>query len=71
MVNRHNCVYWAQENPHVHVDMAVNLPGVHVWCGLSSRHWVGRRDPIQIPPRSPDITPMDFYLWGTVKYQVY
>jgi len=26
-VNRHNCVYWAPENLHVHVDKAVNLPG--------------------------------------------
>ena len=26
-VNRHNCVYWAQENLHVHVYKAVNLPG--------------------------------------------
>ncbi|PSN43145.1 hypothetical protein C0J52_17079 [Blattella germanica] len=37
MVNRHDSVYWAPENLHVHVDKAVSLPGVHVWCGLSSR----------------------------------
>lgn len=134
-VNRHNCVYWAPENPHVHVDKAVNLPGVTVWCGLSSRglvgpfffdgtvtgqvylgmlrtsilpgvralygaddevfyqqdgapphyhlavraflddnlqgHWIGRRGPIEFPSRSPDLTPLDFYLWGTVKNEVY
>lgn len=23
------------------------------------------------PPRSPDLTPMDFFLWGTVKSDVY
>lgn len=23
------------------------------------------------PPRSPDMTPLDFYLWGKVKYEVY
>ncbi|PSN52732.1 hypothetical protein C0J52_06140 [Blattella germanica] len=39
--NRHDSVYWAPENPHVRVDKAVNLPGVHVWCGLSSRGLVG------------------------------
>ena len=33
-VNRHNCVYWAPENLHVHVGKA-DLPGVNVWCGLS------------------------------------
>jgi len=24
-----------------------------------------------LPPRSPDATPCDFFLWGYVKYQVY
>ncbi|GBM07586.1 hypothetical protein AVEN_230023-1 [Araneus ventricosus] len=23
------------------------------------------------PPRSPDLTPMDFFLWGNLKQQVY
>lgn len=27
--------------------------------------------PIAWPPRSPDLTPMDFFLWGTVKSDVY
>ena len=40
-VNRHNCVYWAPENVHVHVGKAVNLPGVNVWCGLSARSLIG------------------------------
>jgi hypothetical protein len=125
-VNRHNCVYWTEDNPST-VEKAVNLPGVNVWCGLSSKgltgpfrfegnvtgesyltmldgsilpairerygnerfyyqkdgapphyhrnvrvyldqnvpgHWIGRRGPIDFPPRSPDLTPLDFYLWG-------
>ena len=133
-VNRHNCVYWAPNNPRVHVDKAVNLPGVTVWCGLSSRgligpfffegsvngqlylemlrttilpainvlynndeyflqqdgapahyhrdvraylddrlpgHWIGRRGAFEFPARSPDLTPLDFYLWGTLKDVVY
>nr|CAI5830231.1 unnamed protein product [Callosobruchus analis] len=40
-VNRHNCVYWCEENPHVTIEKAVNLPGVNVWCGLSSRGLIG------------------------------
>ena len=40
-VNRHNCVYWAPENLHVHVGKAVNLPGVNVWCRLSARDLIG------------------------------
>ena len=34
-VNCHSCVYWAPENPHLHMDRAVNRPEVSVWCGLS------------------------------------
>jgi hypothetical protein len=33
--------------------------------------WIGRSGPIQWPPRSPDLTPLDFYLWGEVKRRVY
>ena len=33
--------------------------------------WIGRRGPIEWPPRSPDITPLDFFLWGYLKSEVY
>ncbi|KFM68381.1 hypothetical protein X975_26436, partial [Stegodyphus mimosarum] len=33
--------------------------------------WIGRGGPIPWPPRSPDITPLDFFLWGFVKDSVY
>lgn len=33
--------------------------------------WMGRAGPIAWPPRSPDITPLDFFLWGYVKNLVY
>ena len=32
---------------------------------------MGRDGPIPWPPRSPDITPLDFFLWGYVKNIVY
>ena len=133
-INRHNATYWAQQNPHVHYDRSVNLPGVSVWCGLSSRgligpfffdgnvtcesyldmlqaqalpvirelyngievyfqqdgapshyhrdvrsfldktfpgKWMGRRGSVEYPPRSPDLTPPDFFLWGYLKDKVY
>ena len=37
---------------------------------LSGR-WIGRRGPHEWPPRSPDLTPLDFWLWGYVKNKVY
>ncbi|GBN39196.1 hypothetical protein AVEN_62234-1 [Araneus ventricosus] len=36
-----------------------------------SDRWCGRGGPIPWPPRSPDITPLDFFLWGFVKNIVY
>jgi hypothetical protein len=33
--------------------------------------WIGRCGPTVWPPRSPDLTPVDFFLWGCVKDLVY
>jgi hypothetical protein len=38
-----------------------NLPG----------QWIGRRGAVEFPPRSPDLTPLDLHLWGTLKDVVY
>lgn len=36
------------------------------------RKWIGRySQEIKWPPRSPDLTPLDFYLWGKLKENVY
>ena len=127
-------MYWSSENLHIHLKKHVNLLGLTVWCGLSSRsligpfffegtvtgalyldilqtsilpairepyedesfylqqdgapphyqrdvrmyldetlpgRWVGRRGAVEFPPRSPDLTPLDFYLWGPLKDDVY
>lgn len=133
-VNRHNCVYWSDKNPHFTIATELNQPGIIVWAGISSagivgpvffegtvsgekyleklktaivpalkerpdfnslyfQHdgapphfatavrnfldetfpdkWIGRRGPIEFPPRSPDLTPMDFCVWGIIKDLVY
>jgi hypothetical protein len=33
-------------------------------------HWLGRDGPLAWPPPSPDIIPLDFFLWGYVKNTV-
>jgi hypothetical protein len=33
--------------------------------------WIGRRGAIEWPPRSPDLNPIDFFLWGHFKEVVY
>lgn len=35
------------------------------------QRWIGRGGPTRWPPRSPDLTPIDFFLWGTMKQLVY
>lgn len=35
------------------------------------QRWIGRRGHIEWPARSPDLTPLDFFLWGYVKSRVY
>ena len=38
-----------------------NLPG----------QWIGLRGAFEFPPHSPNLTPLDFYLWATLKGVVY
>lgn len=33
--------------------------------------WIGRRGAIEWPARSPDLTPLDFFLWGYLKSKIY
>lgn len=33
--------------------------------------WIGRGGPVLWPPRSPDLNPMDYFLWGYTKNLVY
>ena len=59
--------YFQQDGapPHYHRDVRAcldeNLPN----------RWIERTDSIEFPPRSPDLTPLDFFLWGYVKDKVY
>jgi len=46
---------------HVRRFLDVNFPN----------RWIGRDGPTPRPPRSPGITPLDFFLWGYVKDKVF
>ncbi|GBN78395.1 hypothetical protein AVEN_259163-1 [Araneus ventricosus] len=43
---------------------------VSFWIQHPQR-WIGKGAAMAWPPRSPDITPLDFCLWGYVKQHVY
>ena len=35
-VNRHNCHYWAGEDPRVTSEKMQNRPKITVWCGMTT-----------------------------------
>jgi len=48
--------------------------GCKVWEYLTTtynNHWIGQGGPTAWPARSPDLTPMDFFLWGHIKALIY
>lgn len=59
---------WYQQDgasPHYAVQVRAYLDQVF------PNKWIGRRGTIEWPPRSPDLTPMDYFLWGHLKNVVY
>lgn len=59
---------WFQQDgapPHYAADVRRYLDQVF------PNRWIGRRGSIEWPPRSPDLTPLDFFLWGHLKNVVY
>lgn len=59
---------WLQQDgapPHYAVLVRNYLDNVF------ANRWIGRRGSIEWPPRSPDLTPLDFFLWGYLKSKVY
>jgi len=45
---------------------------VRSWLdGKFPERWIGRGGPVAWPPRSPDLTPPDFFLWGYIKNLAY
>lgn len=45
---------------------------VRAWCDEEFfNRWIGRGGAVAWPPRSPDLTPCDFFLWGHLKNLVY
>jgi hypothetical protein len=59
---------WFQHDgapPHFAGEVRDHLDEVY------DNRWIGRGGPVAWPPRSPDLTPIDFYLWGHMKQLVY
>jgi hypothetical protein len=55
-------------------DFAPPHFSLQVRLALNARfpnRWIGRVGSMAWPPRSPDLTPLDFFMWGYVKTIVY
>ena len=52
--------------PHIHQSVKELLENTFTSARIVSRHF-----PFSWPPRSPDLTPMDFFFWGYLKNKVY
>jgi len=63
----HNQFYWQQDGAPPH--WAINVR--NFLNATFGERWIGRSGPIQRPPRSPDLTPCDFDLWGHLNALVY
>ncbi|KAJ8960985.1 hypothetical protein NQ318_020289, partial [Aromia moschata] len=60
VVSSQHCRYWSETNPHFTISCRTQY-----FKKLNSEfneHWIGRDGPILWPPRSPDLTILDFYL---------
>ncbi|GFX15252.1 putative LOC100569746 [Trichonephila clavipes] len=83
-VNKQNCRIWSEANPQVYVETPLHAEKLTVWCTLWAARatidllkdtfgdrLISRFGPVNWPPRSCDLTPLDYFLWGYVKALVY
>lgn len=60
-------VYYQQDGAPAHYALLVRT---YLDLVFPNR-WIGRLGPIPWPPRSPDLTPLDYFLWGFLKDRVF
>ena len=63
---RHNKYFQQDGVPPHYANICRN------WLNLNlSGRWIGRRGSVEWPPRAPDLTIPDFWLWGHMKECIY
>ena len=61
-----NEIIWQQDGAPPH-----NVLEVREWLNGQFDVWIGNGGPISWPPNSPDINPLDTFLWGFLKNKIY
>lgn len=59
-------IVWQQDGAPAHKTNATRQ-----YLDNRYNEWIGFNGTILWPARSPDLTPLDFFLWGTLKDMVY
>ncbi|GFV91413.1 uncharacterized protein TNCV_899301 [Trichonephila clavipes] len=67
MVDFHKRILFSDE-VHFWLNGYLNKQNCRIWIGDSL---ISRFGPVNWPPRSCDLTPLDYFLWGYVKSLVY
>ena len=62
-----NNVYLQQDGAPAHNSHMVR----HLLTANFGENWLGTYGPNRWPPRSPDLTPLDFYFWGFIRNKIY
>ncbi|GFW60980.1 putative transposable element [Trichonephila clavipes] len=82
-VNKQNCRIWSEANPQMYVETPKLWFQQDGATGHTARatidllkdtfgdRLISRFGPVNWPPRSCDLTPLDYFLWGYVKSLVY
>ena len=66
LIDLRNCWYQLDGAPaHCTHEVSAEL------YDMFEDRWIRREGPWSWPPRSPDLTPLDFFLWGRIKEVVY
>ena len=52
-------------------DLSLDLKVLKVWVFSTKNRIIGFGFEREWPPRTPDLTPCDFFLWGHLKSKVY
>ena len=61
-------IWFQQDGARCHTAEAIAL---HVLCPVFEDRIISRRADVAWPLQSCDLTPLDYYLWGAVKYKCY
>lgn len=65
-IQQYNNLVWHQDGAPPH-----NVAPVTQYLNERYEFWIGRHGTLRWPPNSPDLNPLDLFLWGYLKNKIY